>query len=220
VSSKLRTPSDLQDAMSEEFAWRKVELSALKSLVIANQTPRTRDLCQRAAVTILYAHWEGFIKKIGTLYVRFVSDQQLKHSELSPCFMAVAMSSMIQEVGASSKIQPALDLVAFIREKHSTRSNIAWRSAVDTRSNLSSTVLREIVMTLGLDYSRFATKENLLDRTLLDSRNNIAHGKFLTMDTDTYLSLHDDIFGMMQDFYNQVDNAALLNAYRSDAPQN
>jgi hypothetical protein len=214
MSVKLRTPSDLQDAMSEEFAWRKVELSALKGLVHSNRTLRNRDLCIRAAVTILYAHWEGFVKNIGTLYVRFVSEQQLKPNELSPCFFAVAMSSIVQDVGASSKIQPALELVAYIRDQYDKRSNILWRSAVQTQSNLSSVVLREIALTLGLDYSRFSTKEKLLDERLLNNRNNIAHGRHIIIDTEEYFELHDEVFGLMQDFFNQVDNAVTMASYR------
>jgi hypothetical protein len=131
--------------------------------------------------------------------------------------LAVVIGSMVQETGLSSKIKPCLDLVEFFRNESEARSNLVWRSAVQTKSNLSSEVLREIVLTLGLDYSRFVTKEKLLDEKLLANRNSIAHGRFLVIDTQEYLGIHDDIFGMMQDFYNQVDNASVSLAYRRSA---
>lgn len=214
MSTKLRTQSDLADAMSTEFAWRKKELAGLKAMVIATQSPSSRDMRIRAAVTLLYAHWEGFIKNIGTLYVEFVANQRLKHNELSTSFLAVVIHSMVQEVGLSNKIKPCMELADFFRSEGEARSSLAWRSAVQTKSNLSSVVLKEIVISLGLDYSRFETKEKLLDEQLLNNRNNIAHGKDRVIREEEYIDLHGNILGMMQDFYNQIENATLTSAFR------
>jgi len=214
MSSKLRTQSDIEDAMSQEFAWRKMELSSFKSMVIDDGSLRKQDTRIRAAVLMLYAHWEGFIKKIGDIYLQFVSLQQLKHKELAAPILGIIIHSMVHEAGQSSKIKPSLELVEFFRSESETRSNMAWKSAIHTKSNLNSDVLREIVMQLGLDYSRFETKEKLIDDVLVHYRNNIAHGKELTMDRDGYLALHDEVFGMMQDFYNQIDNSVANMSYR------
>ena len=75
-------------------------------------------------------------------------------------------------------------------------------------------MFRDIVLMLGLDYSRFATKAVILDERLVDNRNSIAHGKYLVVQFDEYIDLHDEILGIMSDFYNQIDNAALLGSYR------
>ena len=85
---------------------------------------------------------------------------------------------------------------------------------MQAKSNLNSEVLREIVASLGLNYSPFATKEKLLDEKLLANRNSIAHGRHEVMAAKEYLSLHEDVFGLMQDFYNQVENAVLRKQYR------
>ena len=63
--TNVRTTTLLQQAMSEEFTWRKKELHNIKSLVRDNEKTHLKDMCVRAAVTMLYAHWEGFVKKIG-----------------------------------------------------------------------------------------------------------------------------------------------------------
>ncbi len=34
------------------------------------------------------------------------------------------------------------------------------------------------------------------------------------VDFDEYIELHDEIFGMMQELYNQIDNAAFTDAFR------
>jgi hypothetical protein len=79
-------------------------------------------------------------------------------------------------------------------------------------------VLREIALLLGLDYSRFETKEVLIDEKLLGNRNRIAHGEALLVDLNEYLSLHEEVHGVMQDFYNQIDNLAFTGSYQKPSP--
>jgi hypothetical protein len=212
--SKIRSLSELQEEMAAEFAWRKKELHSLKIHVVANETTHNRDLFVRAAIPLLYAHWEGFVRNIGTFYLEFVARRKLKHSELAPSFLAIAVGDLVREAMASSTIQPCLDLITFFRSQAEDRSALKWRTGIRTRSNLSSEAFRDIVVTLGLDYSSFATKEKLIDEKLLHNRNNVAHGHYLAMECPEYLGLHDTIIGMMQDFYNQVENAAVTGAYR------
>jgi hypothetical protein len=212
--SAIRTQADLQNEMAADFAWRKKELHALKTMVIANENTHNRDLFIRAAITLLYAHWEGFIKSIGGHYLEFVGRKQLKHEELRSNFLAVALSRLIRDLAAASKVQHCLEIVAFFREEASARSSFDWKAGVNTKSNLKSSVFHEIVMMLGLDYSRFSTKEKLLDEKLLKNRNRIAHGQFLLLQVKEYIDLHDEVIGMMQDFYNQIENSAFTDAYR------
>jgi MAE_28990/MAE_18760-like HEPN len=215
--SKIRTLSELQEEMAAEFAWRKKELTGLKTIVIANETTHNRALCVRAAITLLYAHWEGFVKNIGTFYLGFVAKRKLKHSELADSFLAFSISGLMRDAATNNTVQPSLDLVALFRSHSDTRSSLKWRNGIRTKGNLGSAVFREIVQVLGLDYSRFATKEKLIDEKLLHTRNNVAHGHSLAMESKEYLALHDVVFGMMQDFYNQVENAATTGTYRATA---
>ena len=215
---KIRNLIQLQDAMSAEFAWRKKELHNLKDLVLANENTSKRDLCVRAAVPLLYAHWEGFVKCIGTLYLEFVARQKLKYAELPSNFLAIALSTIISNAANAQKILPRLELVEFFQSRLPDRSEIGWRDAISTQSNLSSTVFHEIILSLGLDYSMFATKEKLMDERLLNARNGIAHGQYILIGFNDYESLHGEVFALMTDFYNQVDNAAYSRAYRRATP--
>jgi hypothetical protein len=212
--SRIRTLVDLQDAMQKEFAWRKKELHGLKSLVIANENTHNRDLFIRAAVALLYAHWEGFIKEIGRTYLDFVAEKKLRYDELPPHFLAMAIGRLVKDAGATSKIQPSIELVEFFQSHMGERSHLSAGAGIVTKSNLRSDVLHEIVRTLGLDYSRFATKEKLLDEKLLGNRNQIAHGQYVLVKYDEYLNLHGEVMGMMQDFYNQIDNMANSGTYK------
>lgn len=66
---------------------------------------------------------------------------------------------------------------------------------------------------LGLDYSPYATKEKIIDERLLGLRNNIAHGKYLTIDLRDYLELHSEVITMLNTFRNQIDNSANTQSY-------
>ena len=96
-------------------------------------------------------------------------------------------------------------------------SDIPWTRGINTKANLKSEVFADIVMMLGLDYSRFQTKEKLLDERLLKNRNSIAHGRYLQVDFNEYIDLHDEVVGMMNDFYNQIENAAITGGYMASA---
>jgi hypothetical protein len=49
---------------------------------------------------------------------------------------------------------------------------------------------------------------------LLANRNSIAHGQHCMVDAEEYLSLHDEILGAMQNFYDQIENAVILGSYK------
>ena len=197
-----------------DFAWRRMELHRLKSLVLANQSTHNRDLCVRAAITMLYAHWEGFVKHLGGCYLEFVARKRILHSKLPDNFLAMAISRLVALAGKTSKIQPCLEIVGFFRTQMPMSSSINWRPGIDTKSNLNSVVFKKIVVSLGLDYSRFETKEKLIDEKLLGNRNRIAHGQYSLVDLDEYVELQGEVQGMMQDLYNQIDNQAFTNAYQ------
>lgn len=216
--AQIRTLDELQGAMADDFAWRKKELHSLKSAVIANETTYNRDLYIRAAITLLYAHWEGFIRQIGTVYLQYVAIRQLNHNELSSHFLALAIKPLVHRASAATGIQACLDVVHFFRDLLTSRSNLNWRTGIETKFNLGASVFRDIVLTLGLDYSRFATREKLIDEKLLANRNSIAHGRYIVVSFEEYINLHDEVLNMMQDFYNQVDNAAFTGAHRHAQP--
>ena len=210
----IRTISDLQQRMSDEFTWRKKELHAIKSQVQLNEKTRMRDMCIRSAIALLYAHWEGLVKSISRDYLDFVKMQRIKNRELSRILLDVSVSKLVRQATGGNRIQPCLDVVDFFSSQMESRTKVDLASAINTKSNLKSDVFKEIVIILGLDYSIFATKEKLLDQKLLAHRNGIAHGQYLDVDYKEYLDLHVEMVSIMQEFYDQVENSAILGLFR------
>ncbi len=211
----LRTIEELSDFLADELAWRKKELADLRALVEqkALQESRRSPLL-RCGVTMLYAHWEGFIKSAACAYLQFVSLQRLLYRELSPNFVAVGIRQLLQSASMSKKSREHNVLVRFFLTRMSERSSIPYKSVIDTESNLSSAVFRDVVEKLGLDYSPYETKEKLLDEKLLNARNTIAHGSYLQTDLNGYIDMQDEVLGMMELFRNQIENSVITKGYR------
>lgn len=71
---KIRTVEILSDKISEDLAWRKKELTDLKYIIDTKSLSLVRkSLLGRCGIAILYAHWEGFIKKSSLRFLEFIS---------------------------------------------------------------------------------------------------------------------------------------------------
>lgn len=211
---KIRTVAQLNAFLSNQLAWRKKELSDLRLLLKANQHSLVIEVLLRSGVTVLYAHWEGFVKAAGTAYVEYVSRQGLRYEELASHFLALAMKRMLNEASLTFKASVYTQVVDFFLYRLAEKCSLRWDTAIRTKANLNSALFREIITTLGFDYTRYATKENLIDEKLLRSRNEIAHGQFLLVNFEDYLGLHDTILKLMELFRNQIENSALTHSYR------
>jgi hypothetical protein len=209
---KIRTAEQLDDFLAGEISWRKRELTSMKFL-ISSAKKESRAVLLRAGVSMLYAHWEGFIKAAGNGYLNFVSNQRLRYGDLSVPLLAAAARRRLHEATTSSKMDKHLALTEFFMSGLSEACVIPM-NMIRTRSNLSSTVLKDIVMTLGLDYSIFATKEVLIDESLVFRRNSIAHGEYLDVGVDDFQSLSAEVVALMETFRTQVDNAAAMRSFR------
>jgi len=84
---------------------------------------------------------------------------------------------------------------------------------VDTKSNLSSKVLQDILAALGLDQAQFETRIKFIDSSLVSPRNHIAHGEALSLSLSEYLELHDSVLALIETFRNEVENSSTLRRF-------
>lgn len=210
----MKTKAELLQKIDDDLIWRRRELSDFRAAVQAAQpSPGRRSAMLRAGVALLYAHWEGFVKRSGSYYLEFVANQGMKASELQTNFIAINLKSRLVEASKSNKPSASAELVDFFCNKLDNRLKIPHKNVIDTQSNLSSSVLREIVWTLGLDVALYETKSNFIDSSLVSRRNHIAHGEALDIGVDDYLELHDEVMILIDTFRNQLQNAATTNRF-------
>lgn len=132
----------------------------------------------------------------------------MNYKDLKPNFIALAIRSQLYDCGQTKKASIHTKLVEFFIQDLSKIAEIPDRNAIATESNLSLAVFENILCTLGLDYSSYVLKRNLVDTKLLKIRNYVAHGKRIDIDKDDFLNLHAEIMLMIDSFKEQIVNAA------------
>jgi hypothetical protein len=211
--SKLRTVNDLQDLLDMEFAWRLKEIADMKRAV-RGSTGLSQDTLIRAGIPLFYAHWEGFVKATAEAYIRFVSLQRLRYSELTSAFVVFGVKRHLQSLAESRKAKVNIAAADFFATKFSERAQLSFASAIDTEANLSSGVFENIVLSVGISPTAYEARYNFIDTRLLDRRNRIAHGEYLDLDATSFRDLADGVIALLRDFKTDVETAASSGSYK------
>ncbi|GIG90926.1 hypothetical protein Pen02_58620 [Plantactinospora endophytica] len=163
---------------------------------------------------MLYAHWEGFIKDASHAYMKHVTAQRLKVGDICLALRAVAVRGHVMANGSAKKSSAHARLLAALMSQQAEVFDRYPYACIDTESNLSSKVFREIIDTLGL---RFLTAYELLshrlDANLVNERNNIAHGRLSDPDFGETNQLVDEIWKKMNSFKHQLEDSAQRRLY-------
>ncbi|MEO1428120.1 MAG: MAE_28990/MAE_18760 family HEPN-like nuclease [Cyanobacteria bacterium J06632_19] len=209
---KLRTAEQLSDKLANELAWRKKELSDIKSLIETKFSLAKHNALIRSGICLLYAHWEGFVKIAGNSYLEYVRMQKLSYEKLANNFLALAMKEKLDEAKETNKPSLYIPVCDFFLDELNQRCELP-KDVISTASNLSSEIFKEITHVLGIDFSPYSTKSVLIDTKLLKARNEIAHGEYSLFDKEQYIELHEEIIAMLDIFRNQIENAAINKHY-------
>lgn len=213
---KIRTPRDLEDFLDGELSWRKKELITIK-LMHDKARDHQAVMLRRAGIALLYAHWEGFVKSAGTAFVGFVSLQGLTYRQLRPNFSALGMKGAVLQSRDTERGEVLVRIAEFFLTHMDDKAILPTAKVVQTKSNLSSGRLRDILAILGLDYSPFQLREKTVIDRLVDQRNQIAHGQYLDIDVQDYSQLHHEVVQMLDEFRSQISNSAQSAGFRSTA---
>lgn len=215
---KLRNAEQLSDKLSSDLAWRKKELSGVKSLVETKSFSSAKHKALiRSGVCLLYAHWEGSIKLAANSYLEYVRVQKLSYGQLASNFLALAMKEKLKEAKETNKPSLYIPVCDFFLDELNQKCLLP-KDAISTASNLSSEIFRDITHVLGIDFSPYSTKSILIDTKLLKTRNEIAHGEYSIFDREEYIELHTEIIVMLDMFRNQIENAAINQNYLRNSP--
>jgi len=213
-----RTVGELQQALDSSLVWRRIELSALRAEVdrsaAANATSPLARAMARSALAMLYAHWEGFVRDSLATYVDFLSKRRLRFGELNEGLLMTVFASLHRRIASGDEAAAQL-LVDAVRRPATSRPQIPKNSMVNTRSNLRFVVLCEILDSVGIDSTEFETRAQLIDRSLCDARNAIAHGREQFPSPQSFSDLHDQVMTMMATIRDRVLDAARTGAYNA-----
>jgi hypothetical protein len=216
--SKIRSLPDLQDRLDKGLSWRVKEVSYVKGSA-RSATSFAQAALIRAGVPLIYAHWEGFIKEASEAYLTYVSSQNLLYRDLASCFVVFGAKKHVTSIIESRRSAVNIEVVEFFRRSATTQANLALSNAVNTESNLSSTVFENIAMSLGIALNQYIPYANLIDKVLLERRNRIAHGEYLDIDWAAFEDLIDEVLKLLRMYKTDIENLASTQAFRVQAPQ-
>ncbi len=209
---QLRTVDLLLEHLDEDMAWRIKEVHQFKTAV-ERAKGKNIDSHIRAGIAMLYAHWEGFVKGAANAYVNYVSYRANQNNELKPCFVALGMKTKLASANASSKSEVVIEAVTYLLDELNRPIRLPRSESISAESNLSSLVFLNITGWIGIDPAPYSTRFTLIDATLLENRNRIAHGEYLSVNAERFYELTDDILEMLRWFKTDIENAAVQNAF-------
>lgn len=212
--SKIRGISDLQASLDEALSWRIKEIAYVRSNV-RKASSFAQATYVRAGVPLLYAHWEGFIKRASEAYLEYVASQNLTFDQLANCFVVFGVKGHLNNLIDSRKSSATIEAVNFMRTSGAKVANISLSNAINTGSNLSSSVFANIATSVGVDINKYAAYSNLIDESLLNRRNKIAHGEYLDLDADAFDGLIEEVLVLLRQYKNDIENLASTAAYKS-----
>ena len=212
-----RTVDELQDHLDEGIAWRRIELHALAGAIEdAEQKypglPLSRAFA-RSGVALLYAHWEGFVKEACQGYVDFVAVRKLRFNELNDGLLKISLEALLRRLDSGDDSASAA-LIDVVRRPTVARTKFSKNEIVDTKSNLRHNVLLEILEKIGFPVDSFATKANLIDKSLCDARNSIAHGRDHYPDPKAFALLRDSVMEMIEEIRDMILAQARTQGYK------
>ena len=213
----LKDCDKLIDEIDQELSWRKKELTQIKFIISATSTENELTIL-RSSIILLYAHWEGYVKRILTLYLNHIADQNLYSHELKTNFYAMSLLSEFEKFKKTKKFSCCVDLTKKVFNQIRDIPRIQYDRIIDTQSNLNSKLFKELMQLLDLDSSIHDTSFNLIDERLLARRNGIAHGenrKRFSLNKEEYEDIQKRIVQIMDDLAKQIIEAAINKSYKN-----
>jgi hypothetical protein len=213
----MRSPEQVFEELEEDRASREGEIRLIENIIARSQSNEEQIMLRRSLVLLTYAHLEGFCKFALTAYASAINALRLPCKDASLPLVALSLAKIFVALRDLNSKHPEFSKIANDRELHMLArerfflenfENITARQVeisdhvVDTKSNLSSLVLKRNLYQLGLRFPVVATHAGKIDR-LLGIRNAIAHGDKLKIPKDSdvreYLQASFDVMRFVQE---------------------
>lgn len=218
-----RTLTLLYESIEREYAWRITELSNFRAYTLQTSNKnKAKNGMIRAGVALLYAHWEGFIKKSADLYCQFVAFQGKTIGELNNSFVSIVLRGELENLQKSKRLIIHTSIINKILNSQNSIANFSNSSPIRT-SNLRYDIFEDICLLIGVSIDAFHERyrqkydrdiQKTINNDLVDQRNSIAHGEFLLISEEEYKELYNVIVkGIMYSFKELIMDSAYNKQY-------
>jgi hypothetical protein len=204
---------DLSDQFDSDLIWRRRELSDMKA-AIRRADVVSRSVLLRAIITMAYAHWEGYVRVCANAYFEHLMLRKLRYVVLE---RQIYVNSFLVRLDRMNKtrlgIEERCKLVNDILDGRGARFGWMQSDLIDTRSNLSADVMKDICLICGVDGTYFEDKRVFIDVIVLKRRNAIAHGQYEFLVEADIDDLVADALALMQQFRSLLENKIYMKTY-------
>ncbi|WET40733.1 MAE_28990/MAE_18760 family HEPN-like nuclease [Citrobacter enshiensis] len=210
----IRSIYELESYLDNDLAWRKKEFTTLK-FMIKDARNHEAKILKKTAITLLYSHWEGYLKNSSQAYLCYLNHLSPKYCDLRENFVQLSLAEKFSSGFSLKKYNSQRDIYKYITGSLQECLNIDEKRVVDTESNLKYQVLCNLMGQIGLDIRLFELKENFIDTIMLKYRNAIAHGDRVQDDEVdlAYDQLETELLDMIMTYQNLIKNAAVTKSF-------
>lgn len=211
--SKPYTEEDISSIFDADMIWRRKELSDIKA-TIKRADQFSKPALLRAIVALGYAHWEGYVRTCANKYFEYLTLRKKQFVDLE---RQIYVNNFLVRLDALHHSRTSLEerckLINDILDGQNRRFSYLNPNLVDTRSNLSTDVIKDICIICGVDSSQFEQNRTFLDVLLLKRRNAIAHGQQEFIQIDEIDDFVGNILALMESFRNLLENKIYEKGY-------
>lgn len=204
--SKPYTDYDLSAILDSDLSWRRKELSDLKA-AIKSADRYSKSSLTKAIIAMCYAHWEGYVRVCANRYFEHLT---LKRRAYNYFERQVYVNAFLVRLDALKYSRTSLEekcrLINEILDSRNNRFSYINSDLVDTKSNLNTSVVKEICIICGVDFSHFESKQTFIDVILLKRRNAIAHGQYEAIDISEVDDIVAEVLALMEHFRTLLEN--------------
>jgi MAE_28990/MAE_18760-like HEPN len=171
-----------------DLVWRESELAILRKHLLSTTVGSTQETTfLRTNLAMLYAHYEGFCKFALGVYIDALEKLALKRTELKWAIAAQSLGKFHTELKDISNT--ADYFTKLLNELGLHLDAKASYEKPEAVANLWPDLLMNWLSRLGLESVNVQGEKTRLD-SLVSSRNQIAHGKKLTVANRAELEKH------------------------------
>ncbi|MEU5405752.1 MAE_28990/MAE_18760 family HEPN-like nuclease [Nocardia asteroides] len=203
------------NSIHASLARRKRELTDIRLRIqLTDPNPSYLGWVARASIVLAYAHWEGFVKESSSKYIKLICARRIRVDQLHLSLQAACLTSHFKRAQNSEKTRYLASILTEIDDRRCNVFNVSPEKVIDTESNLSSTVFRDLVLGLGLDHHDiYDTRKAFIDETLLFARNKIAHGELVSYSRSEAVDRIDGVLLLLDVYADQLILAAKENKF-------
>lgn len=174
--------------IESDLSWRERELAVLRKQLLATTVGSPQEVTfLRTNLAMIYAHYEGFCKFALGVYIDALGKLGLRRVDLKWPIAAQSLREFQTELKGIS--DPGEYFTKLLSELDFQLNAIATYDRPESIANLWPDLLASWLTRLGLDSTNVRSEKVRLE-SLVNTRNNVAHGKNLTIANRAELERH------------------------------